>query len=332
MTYFNEVRCQSGCVLSVDKLVLNLDFAPGYIHDSKQTYDDYFLTYLQLQKTFEMKTWKSQKIGSYDMNFSIQTSTEDSFWFGLGFNGGSDGFWKTKARLEFNPNKVAFSPVFINFWNKLLSLIKTPEIKRFDLAVDYPMERRNAHLIKDRRTYKEIRNSYDDRTQYLGTHNNHGFCKLYNKALEQRLSYPLTRLEITLDYGHSCFTDLQLVFPVVRYFDSVQLKFDNFETDEKTAISDTDRFILYAALENPDNLGMLPYRKRKKIEKLLDGYSQTVSIDYRDYNKLMNRMNIFRSRIPIPQEFLNCHGELSEQYKPDWVAQVVRMDESDVMY
>lgn len=322
MTYFNEVHCKNGCVLSVDKLILEFDFLPGFVYETRQTYDEYFLMYLQFQKSFEMKRWYSQKIGSYDMNFSVQTSTDNSFWFGLGFNSQS-GLEKKRARLEFNPNKVACSPVFINFWNKLLSLTETPEIKRFDLAIDYPIERKNAYLVKDRRKYSEIRNSYDDRTQYLGTHNNHGFIKLYNKALEQKLSIALTRLEITIDYVKSCFVDLQVIFPLVRYFDNVQLKFDNYDNGENVKITDTDRYILFTALENPDFLGILEWRRRKKIEKLLDGYSQQLSIDYKDYNLLLNKMNFFTKKIPIPQEHLNCHGELSEIYQPDWLTETI---------
>lgn len=325
MTYFQEVRCKNGCILSIDKIVIDFDFSPGFVHETRQTYDEYFLMYLQYQKSFEMKKWSSQKIGSYEMNFSIQTSMDNSFWFGLGFHS-SDGLEKKKGRLEFNPNKVCFSPFFINFWNRLIPLIETPKIRRFDLAIDYPVERKNAYLIKDRRTYKEIRNSYDDRTQYLGSHNKHGFIKLYNKALEQNLSVPLTRLEITLDYEHSCFTDLQMIFPLVRYFDNVQLKFDNFMSDEKLKLTDTDRFILYTAIQNPDSLGLLDKRKRKKIEMLLDGYSSDFVVDYKDYNVLINRMNFYTRRIFVPSEFLNVNGELSEKYTPEWVNQTIFME------
>lgn len=325
MTYFQEVRCKDGTILSVDKLVLDIEFMPGYIYQTKQTFDEYFLMYLQFQKSFEYHRWSSSKIGSYDMNFSIKTSGDNSFYFGLGFVS-SDGLEKKRARLEFNPNKVGFHPVFINFFNKLLGLIGKPKIKRFDLAIDYPINRKNAYLIKDRRTYKEVRNSFEDRTQYLGSHNKHGFIKLYNKSLEQKLSIALTRLEITVDNDKSNFVDLKTIFPVVRYFDEIQLKFDNFENGENVKISNTDRFILLSVLQNPDMISLLGKDKRKKIEKIIDSYSKVLTIDWKDYNTLLNRMQFFRNRIQIPEEFLNVHGELSEKASPEWVHKAVFMD------
>lgn len=73
------------------------------------------------------------------------------------------------------------------------------EIKRFDLAVDIPVEREKARLMKDGRVYSERRHG-KDWTEYLGAQASHiGRVKLYNKQSEAGLTEPLTRLEITLD-------------------------------------------------------------------------------------------------------------------------------------
>ena len=80
---------------------------------------------------------------------------------------------------------------------KIRSFCSTYEVARWDLAVDVPFDRSNLHLKKDRRKYELHEHSYNDRTEYLGVRNSVGRVKVYNKTVESKLDYLLSRIEVT---------------------------------------------------------------------------------------------------------------------------------------
>lgn len=104
---------------------------------------------------------------------------------------------KESGFIEFNPNSFAEIEEFWDDYKILMSYYNFPEIRRFDLAIDLPISRDNIAFIKDQRMYSCYRKSPVDFTETLGKRNTVGRVKLYNKSIESRLSYPLTRLEIT---------------------------------------------------------------------------------------------------------------------------------------
>ncbi len=111
------------------------------------------------------------------------------------------------------------------------------KIRRYDLTVDIPVLRQDAFGVKDSRAYIERRHG-QEWTQYLGaTSSRVGRVKLYNKAVEAELNYPLTRLEMTLD--PSTAYD-QANFPTVYYLDDLQMCFSGYKATE------TERFIMNA--------------------------------------------------------------------------------------
>ncbi len=155
-----------------------------------------------------------------------------------------DGF------IEFNPNKFAG---FTEFWldyNELLEYFRFPEIARYDLAIDIPLERDKVVLQKDNRMYSCYRKSAIDFTENLGQRSQVGRVKLYNKQLESGLDYPLTRLEITGDLEN-------LNIPKVY---------------NMTAIPHSDKLLIQAILRN-DNVTLalsdLPLYHRAKVVELL---------------------------------------------------------------
>lgn len=85
---------------------------------------------------------------------------------------------------------------------KIFSLVKRYSnytVKRYDLAIDIPVSRVDVHLFKDTRKYTQFYRSAYDVTEYLGSGQNSGRVKVYNKTLESDLDYDLTRFEITLE-------------------------------------------------------------------------------------------------------------------------------------
>lgn len=101
--------------------------------------------------------------------------------------------------IEFNPNKVCGDGQFIELLKKLSGHVSTAEVKRYDLALDVPVERMHCRLSKDRRKYStELSGSL---TEYLGVRNTPGYVKAYDKGAEQGFSddVKLTRIEMTCD-------------------------------------------------------------------------------------------------------------------------------------
>lgn len=101
--------------------------------------------------------------------------------------------------IEFNPNSFCDSPEFWQEYKWLMKYFPYPEIVRFDIAIDIPINRKSVAIVKDNRMYTCFRKSAADFTEHLGLRNTVGRVKLYNKEIESKLSYPLTRLEITAD-------------------------------------------------------------------------------------------------------------------------------------
>lgn len=284
ITYKNEIVCKN-VTYSIDKLIVDFDFKQSEGVFQGQLFLNAVTSILDLSYT----NWTNTKFANFKNQFSFNCNddADNSFWLGVGFNS-SNRYDEHRARIEFNPNKVFDSFVFKTIYNLLMSYSSHIYIKRFDVAIDYPVLRENVYLIKDNRKYREDRRSYKDRTQYLGQHNNNGFVKLYNKKIESSLNYPLTRLEITVDYDKSAYNEFLTVVPTVKCIQDMQFAFDKYK------LNDTDRFILLSAYDNIDNLKMLGRGKQKKIECILSDYTQLLKIDIDTYSTLVKRLDIYK--------------------------------------
>lgn len=227
-------------------------------------------------------------VAAYRHNFTVECDNGHTFWIGLCPNSEKvTNNFKT-VTVEFNPCKVGEELTFFSHYKRLVSLSKfAPLVKRFDLAIDIPVDRDRCYLIKDRRTYQEYRNSSLDLTQYLGHRSSGGFVKLYNKAKELGISdYGLTRLELTIDYEYSHFDIVQAIFPTVYVFDDYQLDIN---------ITDTDKVLLLACLGNMEYLDMLGRKKREKVKGILADSTVTLTLDRNKYNDILAHI----------QEYLN---------------------------
>lgn len=98
------------------------------------------------------------------------------------------------VKLEVNPNKHADKPVLV----ELLKLFKKygcydARIIRYDYAVDIPKVLDDVQVFgsnKEKGLYKG--------TKYFGQRNKNGFTRIYDKAKEQGLDKPLTRVETVI--------------------------------------------------------------------------------------------------------------------------------------
>ena len=283
-----------GAIYSCDKLVLGLKAAGRDAHR--------ILNWFALHKLLQYQHWTSYKLGTYREQYTIACENGGSFWLGVGLN--TAGKLAVKdLRIEFNPNKVANDPAFMDVWRWLtLNTAGRLRLIRWDLAVDYPIARERCTLIKDRRMYEELRHSETDRTQYVGQRNKAGRCKLYNKQLEQGLDAPMTRLELTLDMENSTDIAAAALWPTVYVAPNGAAITDG--------LNDTDRFILRTLIECPDRLCELGRKKREKLEPMLAAARQKLTFDSTAFNAVLQQISTFMwgNTLAEPWEFTPMLG------------------------
>lgn len=105
--------------------------------------------------------------------------------------------------VEFNPNKC--EELGLEVIHKIQDFKGKFKLKRFDLAVDFPYNRHNLRLIKDKRRCEFI--ASNSVTEYLGQRENPGRVKLYDKTAELKkagvldMNLLVSRVELTCDGG-----------------------------------------------------------------------------------------------------------------------------------
>lgn len=115
----------------------------------------HLLEKLPFTHAVEVTHWNSFKMGSFKEQFSIRFQNGNSFWIGAVLNGRKPEYGR--VRIDFNPNKVAKHEVFQLILRYLVANTRAMHraIKRYDLAVDIPVMRQDAFLVKDSRAYLE---------------------------------------------------------------------------------------------------------------------------------------------------------------------------------
>lgn len=95
------------------------------------------------------KFWIGHSPSVCSQNYTLQASTGDTFFMGIGVYGKApSAYWET-VKLEFNPAKVGRCPWFSALYNELIAAAKYVDFKRFDVAIDIPVARSRLRLVKD---------------------------------------------------------------------------------------------------------------------------------------------------------------------------------------
>lgn len=257
MRYFSEILDdKTGYIYSCDMVRFSIEvrkdcaekFACRFSADTRLDVNVYPVSYVRYK---------------YRQMISVNVG-ESTVVMGIGFNGDNVVDDRLRGYIEFNPNKCfpEWKAEFIDIcgWcNKV-------EIARVDLAVDIPVDRCNCSLVKDVRLYEYQQKASDDYTEYLGKRNTVGRVKLYNKSKEQKLKYPLTRLEITTECD---IKEFKKHIPQVIVSDVEQI---DFERADLSGLSQNDRVTvsLLNILDFNTRMEWLQkytYRHRQKISK-----------------------------------------------------------------
>lgn len=303
--------------MTVDKMIVDYLIA----NPSTLTALGRKLGQLEIMYAVKVAHWESYKIGTFKQNYTIEFQDRSSFWLGQCLNGKRPEF--RRIRLEFNPNKCANHKAFLDvlqFMNEHSRSMHS-EVKRFDLAIDIPVDRTSVKLIKDRRVYTE-RQHGSEWTEYLGAKSSTvGRVKLYNKQVEARLSYPLTRLELTLDPK----TEFdKIIWPHVYYTENEQIRISEL------CITETERFILGALLNGCGHITDLGRRMQAKIKEIMSEYVRYVEINEADYKEILVRLNDFLKYPTIDLKIARIDEDQPAELKrilPTWVQEANEVPE-----
>ena len=265
---------------SLDKLVVLMRVEAGGLQRLLHSFDsghrdDYGVISRQ---------WFSARVGCYKQNFTIALDNDNTYYLGVQKWDDAPNEYRVNIKLEFNPNKVSGCTAFNSFYDRLLAICFWVEFGRFDIAIDIPVAREHVQLRKDQRRYLDYNYSKSNRTEYLGQRSEHGQVKVYNKAMEQGLMRDLTRVEITLDYDKASWAEFKRIFPHVFYLDPAAV-------GEGSA--GTDYVLLLACMDDVNRLSYLPYRNRKKIERLLREAAQVLESDEIQFKTILHDILTF---------------------------------------
>lgn len=238
---------------------------------------------------FEHKYSFSTKAFNYRELFTIYIK-DNSFSIGLCFNGISKNDF-FNCFIQFNPNKVGYSNELDSALAFLRCRWQNCELVNYDIAIDIPCKRSEVVLKKDRRLHK--RHTFDSTgenvTEYLGTDSEYGRCKLYNKTIESKLDYTLTRLEITsnkIDY------DIFMTqFPDVVFFKDLDM-FDMIK------LSKTDSVLLKLLSMSDDPIfyfKQLGKDKQKTLQPFVQDTASRVGISREIFERIMSQINFFKN-------------------------------------
>lgn len=277
VNYFNPIS-ENGVTYSVDMVRYKLVFFYGGAEELGK--------YLMANTNIKCEQHICTSFMKYHDLFVVELDEDVTFSLGIGWNftGKCDyslGF------IEFNPNKCCNYEFFEKFFTMLRIRCKSVMISRWDFAVDIPVERSKVKLHKDTRTYERVERGTV--TEYLGTRNQNGRFKLYDKKHESKLDYDLTRAELTLD-GYPCFEELQRLFPRIDFFK------EQYEMDMLLKLSQNDLVLLKLLLASPDfdlYFNQLSRRKRERLEPYLFDSDKSLKISRKCYNHCIDFVHSF---------------------------------------
>lgn len=278
MLFYNNPIYYNHLVLTIDNVILDTSISNPERRDLLEN----IISNIANGERISVVSWQGHKPGTFRNQTVFRVDDERSFWLGNGLLG--NGTLIDRYRLDFNPNKIGEDPNFKIIREFLVrnsrdGLCKIP---RFDLAIDIPVDRSKCFLVKDRRLYIERRHGAEF-TQYLGAKSSSvGRVKLYNKAAEANLDYPLTRLELTLDPSMA-YENIN--FPTVYCIDPEKL------VSNEIRVTDTERFILNAILQDCGSITDLCRKTRAKIELLLNNYVNPIVVPKESYDLIIKQLN-----------------------------------------
>lgn len=267
LKYYKPFRTSAGYTLSVDNVRIDFEI-DGH---QKENFERWLAFDYQAHiYTFPIDTRDFKYKYLYQFRYCDDNEVaEYTMTLGYIFNGSSVREDIYKGFLDFNPNKLGDIGEFWVDYMQIKKFCSEWKIVRWDIALDIPSKREFVFIEKDQRLYEVKAYSLANRTEYLGLRNKVGRVKVYNKTLESKLPYDLTRIEVT------CSTDPQ------SFIKNFPKAWDLGQTSQLGLdvlyLDDTDLVLLryaFRSIIQGDDEGLMIFnslgrRKKAKLEKFL---------------------------------------------------------------
>lgn len=200
MNYYKEVKDERGYIHSIDEVTV--DF---YVKDFNQKNVIKSIARICALSEFEegRSDWDFLSHSKLDLKPSTKYNWFNSriwcngFFISIGQWTSFDKVNKDWTilpiiRINVNPNKHGGSALWNNLKKYIAAYCDDGMIVKYDYAIDVPVSPEYVNNIGSR---KEP--GLNKGTRYYGQRGRHGRIKIYDKQAEQKLDYPLTRVEYT---------------------------------------------------------------------------------------------------------------------------------------
>ena len=193
-----------------------------------------------------------------------------------------------EAVIDFNPNKT-MGRGLKRVLGILASMALDITVQRFDLAMDFSVQRDTLSLVRRGGSgYQKFVDNNGVITEYTGMRSHHSAIKLYDKGAELGLPYPLTRLEITIDWAK--FGSVIPLMPTILSSAPLEfnLGFDDLPFPVKAVLVHPDLFDVLKKSVAPNTwtkykgilqecgqvIFTVPTEKLKQIDDVVIGFSK----------------------------------------------------------
>lgn len=253
---------KNSSIYSIDNLRLSLKLNPRKF-DSLQRKFDTFISDDEYSSSSNrlagFRIWWTHKFESAGSSINA----------GIGWNKPGGKIDESKGYIEFNPNKLHKQG--LNLLDHISDCCESVEVKRYDLAIDFPIAREEIRVIPDKRIYEYTREN--SMTEYLGRRSKIGRVKVYDKAAESGLDYPLTRVELTAN-SEWCVEEIIKYLP--DCYSPNNVSFEGVKTNTKVAILAMNQIAMMGGVIDP-YIQMLEPHSRAKVKNIL---KSNVSLNY----------------------------------------------------
>lgn len=216
------------------------------------------------------------------------------------------------VKLEVNPNKHFENPVLQDVLSLLQKEKSDARLRKYDYCIDVPLSPSDVEIFGSRKQQGLYKG-----TRYFGQRNKNGYCKIYDKAKEQDLDNPLTRIEHTITTTKTTkAVSFENIY--VKNLKSVKIKDDKI-SDTNKCIRDLCLTLKANDLPYEQIINQLDKRKKQTIKELLTGNDfEKLDFDQIIHDRLLkNIKSAFKISEVVTtddQEFL----QLDDNYKNPW--------------
>ena len=200
-----------------------------------------------------------------------------------------------RIKLEVNPNKHGHKSVLKELLELLKPIVRDSNILRYDLAVDIPKSPDKVQVFntnKEKGLYKG--------TRYFGQRNKNGYTRIYDKQKEQKLEYPLTRVETVISQTKTT-KELSLEKVYIEDDQKVDPGIKLTKTDQ--AIIELCELLRVNGLDYKSGLDKLDARKRRFIAEQLG---------QKNYSLLEYDKELIKDLLEEVMKYFDIAGSISE--------------------